>query len=128
MKIIIETIPHREQRYNTVADWYYDEDGTLRIKISETGDDRMNRSLGLHEYIEEGLCKARGITQKQVDDFDMSFQKINPSEEPGDQPSAPYHKEHVFATAHEISFLKEQGVDPKEYDRKLDEIYEGGVS
>ena len=35
MKIIIETISSRNQRYPTPGDWLYDDDGTLRIKISD---------------------------------------------------------------------------------------------
>ncbi len=31
MKIIIETIEHTTQRYETCGDWYYTEDGTLHI-------------------------------------------------------------------------------------------------
>ena len=34
MKIVIETIPHAQQRYPTCGDWYTDDSG-LHIKVSE---------------------------------------------------------------------------------------------
>ena len=38
-KIIIESVPHDSHRYETVGDWYREEDGTLRIKVSDMGNE-----------------------------------------------------------------------------------------
>ena len=45
----------------------------------------------IHELTEMVLCIDRGVTFKAVDRFDMEFEGAG---EPGDDPKAPYHREH----------------------------------
>lgn len=102
MKITIETIPNDQQRYPTAGDWYYDEKGDLHIRVSMLGDWRMESLVAIHELVEVLLCKHRGITQEQVDRFDIEFEKNRGDEdnrEPGDEPNAPYQREHCLATS-----------------------------
>lgn len=125
MKIIIETIPHDTQRYSTCGDWYFEEDGTLRIKVSDTGNDDYAALVGLHELVEVLLCKKRGITTEQVDEFDKAFEASREEgneDEPGDDPKAPYRKEHFFATNIEALMSAELGVNWQEYESKLNEM------
>ena len=51
MKIIIETIPHDHQRYNTVGDWQFSPDGTLHVKVSEMDDWRHEALIAVHEVV-----------------------------------------------------------------------------
>lgn len=89
-RIVIEVIPQTAQRYDTLGDWYYDEERVLYIKCS--GDDHEAALLvGLHELIEAWLCADRGITQEVVDQFDLKWGEVG---EPGDDPRAPYYVEH----------------------------------
>ena len=77
----------------------------------------VNRqTIALHELIEAWLCRKRGITQQQVDNFDFAnCDKVPPDIELGDYPEAPYQTEHRFAMliehimAHELG-LKGYGV------------------
>lgn len=96
MDVTITTIPHAFQRYDTIGDWQYDMDSDhLRISVSQFGNNLYEQAVAFHEYAEALGCIKAGITTKMVDDFDMSFTGEG---EPGDDPRAPYHRQHVVAT------------------------------
>lgn len=87
------TIEHARQRYPTYGDWVEQGDGTvLRVYVSRTPNERMNVLLMVHELVEALLCRAEGITQREVDDFDTG--PGAQSTDPGTLPHAPYHKQH----------------------------------
>ena len=122
MEILIKTIPHKKQRYETVGDWVVEPDGTLKIFVSEMGDSDYNFLVALHELVELYLCQKRVIKQEAVDKFDIEFEKNRPEgdeSEPGDHPDAPYRKEHFFATNIERMIALELGVDWKLYDKAV---------
>lgn len=119
MKITIETIPHKEQRYETVGDWYFEENGDLHIKVSQFGDWRSPALVAVHELIEVLICKHHGIDQKAVDEFDMKFKGEG---EPGDDPNAPYATEHCFATGIERLLAGALGLKWKIYEEELNEL------
>lgn len=119
MKITLETIPHEQQRYETAGDWFFDEEQNLTIRVSDTGDWRFNAMVAVHELIEVLLCKARGITQEQVDIFDLSYKGEG---EPGDEPNAPYQNEHNFATSVERMLCAAFNIPWAEYDGKLEQL------
>ena len=122
MNITIQTIPHKEQRYDTVGDWQFTEAGDLTITVSAMPDWRYEALVAFHEFAEALLCQARGITAEQVDAFDKAF--IPPAGwsaflEPGDDPAAPYRKEHFFATTVERMLAAEFGFDWHTYDEAV---------
>lgn len=98
MRVVIETIPHAEQRYPTVGDWLWsDDETTLTIRVSDMGDWRSEMLVALHELVEVILCKAGGVEQQAVDAFDIEFERKRAArnlDEPGDDPAAPYRDEH----------------------------------
>lgn len=132
MKIMIETIPHDNQRYETVGDWVFlappyvaEGDLGISITVSELGDWRYNALIAVHELVEVLLCKQRGITQEAVDAFDKNFELNRPEgneDEPGDAPDAPYRKEHFFATNIEALLSAELGVNWQEYEAKVNSL------
>ena len=125
LKILIETIPHEEQRYATVGDWFIDPDGTIHIRVSDLGDYRKEVAIAIHELIEMMLCRDRGITQDEVDVFDKQFEASRVEgndDEPGDDPEAPYVNEHCFATGIERLLIAEFGLSWKEYDDKVNSL------
>lgn len=125
MRIIIETIPHKDQNYSTVGDWRRDADGTLQIRVSEEIGDKMAFLVALHELIEVSLCEDRRITCEAVDKFDKKFEanrRKGDFSEPGDSPSAPYRKEHFFATSIERLVAAELNVDWAKYDQKINNL------
>ena len=125
MRIIIETISNKDQRYPTVGDWYYDPDGTLHIKVSEMGHHEMEAAVAVHELVEVLLCRHRGIAQSEVDRFDEEFEAKRQEgdvSEPGDDRNAPYHKEHCFATGIERLLISELDIAWKAYDDTVNSL------
>lgn len=125
MKITIETIPHEQQRYPTVGDWQYDESGNLTIRVSQLSDWRREALIAVHELVEVILCKGVGLSQEAVDAFDIAFEKKRAPDddsEPGDNPNAPYRRQHCFATAVERMLCAELGVSWEEYEEELSSL------
>lgn len=121
--IIFKAIKHKAQRYETVGD-FYKSHGVQNFRVSKMDAD-SEFLVFLHELIEWYLTQRRGITQKQVDEFDMQFERdrkaglYSDDVEPGDSIDAPYMKEHKFATTVERMLARECGVDWEEYDKKV---------
>lgn len=125
MKVTIETISHAEQRYPTVGDWLFDAKGDLTIKVSQLSDWRLEMLVAIHELAEVLICKHRGITQEEVDKFDAAFESSRPDGdrcEPGDDPGAPYVREHCVATGIERVMAAELDVNWKQYERELEDL------
>lgn len=123
MNITINTIPQQDQRYATVGDWWFTEEGDLQIRVSEMGNWKYEALVAFHELAEVLLCKDRGITTEMVDAFDIQWEKDHPDQvlgggakEPGDDPACPCRKEHFFATTVERALSAELGVDWSKYD------------
>lgn len=125
MDINIRTIPHSEQRYPTVGDWWFDEAGNLQIRVSKMSDDRFESLVAFHELAEVLLCRKAGVTQEDADDFDIAFENeraagLHPQDaEPGDSDDAPYREQHSMATALERALSVALGVNWKEYDDEV---------
>jgi len=109
----LRVLPHRAQRYDTEGDWIW-HDQTLEIRISrEVGehDPRYGVLLFVHELIEALLCRADGITTACVDAFDLAY----PGADPGEDPAAPYHRQHMSAEAAERALADYLGIDWQDY-------------
>jgi len=110
----LHVLPEKEQRYDTEGDWLW-QHNTLEIRISREVDEedpRYAMLMFVHELIEALLCRSAGVTGAQVDAFDMSYRKGG---EPGDDPAAPYHPQHVAAEAAEHALANQLGVNWEEY-------------
>lgn len=127
MKIIIETIPHDQHRYTTVGDWFYEPDGTLRIKVSQLSDWRREALIAVHELVEVLLCRHDGVTTEDVDAFDKAFEHAREpgnEDEPGDSPAAPYVNQHCVATGIERILAAALDVQWKPYEQELCDLPE----
>lgn len=135
MKILIETIPHSEQRYPTVGDWQWKtafkaklsenwdpSEQVLHIKVSEMSDWRYEALVGLHEAIEALLCKRAGVTEEQVDVFDYNFSLAGFKGEPGNDEHAPYYRQHIFATLVETQTAIELNVNWDKYEKEVNSL------
>jgi hypothetical protein len=138
-KIVIEVIPQASQRYETIGDYWWEGD-TLHIRVSDCGDPRYAACVALHEFVESTICQHRGIDEPQIMAFDKAFEasrKVTtlPSgevqfvegpdldAEPGDDPAAPYGKEHRFAENLERLYAAELGVNWAQYDADLCKVW-----
>lgn len=71
--VVIKTIPHNQQRYDTIGDWLVD-GTTLTIYTSELGDWRMSTACALHEMAEALLCVQDGVKEETVSEFDKMYE------------------------------------------------------
>jgi hypothetical protein len=78
--------------------------------------------IAIHELIEAALCEVAGITEKQVDEFDMSAEIQDFAGEPGDLHDAPYYRQHQIASGIERLLAAEMGVDWLTYERHISEV------
>jgi hypothetical protein len=132
MKITIEVIPHKKQRYDTVGDWFWTNEGKpgeeLTIRVSNMKDRRYVMLVAMHELAEVMLCREAGVTQAQVDEFDMEFEKQRKNSitllnaEPGDNRFAPYQEQHCIATGIERILAAAMGVKWQDYETELNSL------
>ena len=113
MKTEIISIPTSSMRNNYVGDYQHFGD-LLEITVIELSDWRHEFLIALHELIEEAVTRHRGIKEPDIAAFDKAHLD---SDDPGMLPDAPYHQEHVLATAIEMLVARELGVDWDEYGR-----------
>lgn len=129
MNVSIKVIPHKEHRYPTVGDWWFDASkSTIEIRVSDMNNWRYEMLVAVHELIEVLICKHKGITTKQVDKFDMQFEKERAQgkhpdyAEPGDQPKAPYRDQHCIATGVERILAACLGVCWEHYAQAIESL------
>jgi hypothetical protein len=125
---LLWTIPHSFQAYSTAGNYQWTKEGLLLIFVSEIGNQDYEYLVMLHEYVEAHLCKRNGVTQKQIDDFDINFEKEREVglhgefDEPGDDKSSPYYKYHQVATKIERMMCKELGIKWSDYDNAVNSL------
>lgn len=127
MNIHIEVIPETEMRPGVSGgDWFWDSAGDLQVRVSPLSDWRREILLAIHETVEAILCKFNGVPQADVDSFDIAYDQAHPIDlNAGDDPDAPYSREHCFATAVERILAAEMEVNWFEYDSELCIKYPG---
>ncbi len=119
MRILIESIPHKDQRYPTVGDWWTDIQGDLHIRVSQMQDPKHMQLVAIHELIEALLCKATHVDQIEVDRFDQTYTGDG---EPGDDPRAPYYQQHQVASGIEQLLATLMNVRWLAYGRAVDAL------
>ena len=116
LNIFVETIPHEEQRYDTVGDYFYIVDDQLVIKISEQQNKWYEYLILLHELVEIILTEHRGITEESISKFDMEHPELS---DPGSSIEAPYHDEHMMAMDIEKLICSQLNIDWEKYNENL---------
>jgi len=125
LDIKMRTINHDEHPYPTVGNYADTQTGGRLITVSGMANEDYEFLVALHELIESQLCKKRGITNEDINAFDIQFEKEREEgkhkddEEPGFDPKAPYVREHTLATRIEKMVAKELGVDWTAYDNTV---------
>lgn len=128
MEIHIKTIAHEKQRYETVGDYWYDDEGILQVRISDMGDKFYETMVAIHEIIEEALTLRRGLTEPEIKVFDEAFEKARTlglkrdDEEPGFSNDAPYLIEHTFATSVEMGMCAMAKISWNDYDHTVNSL------
>ena len=102
-------------RYSTCGDWEFLPSGTLHASVPDYGAKHDSAFLvALHEIVEGWLCKKDGVQEFEVSGFDKNHPEL---EEPGDSPDAPYHKQHMVATAVERLVCDALGLNWDEHEK-----------
>ncbi len=116
----MRTIPNESQDYKTIGNWKTTPYGVDLILVSNMDNDDYEFIVGVHELVEQYLCKKRGISDEAVTEFDKAHLD---HENPGDLKEAPYHKEHMAASVVETFLIHELGIDLKEYEDTMSALY-----
>ena len=129
-RIYIEFIPHALQRYDTCGDYRTEVCGyedaryvQTRISVSLMPDKRWMLLVAIHELIEWALCDQAGISNEDIDAFDIcgaGHAIALDNLEPGDDIRAPYYRQHQVATGIERILAAELRVDWAAYGRYLE--------
>lgn len=126
VNINVKVIPHHTQRYETIGDWYFTDRGqTLNVFVSELGNNEMEFLVAFHEQAEAMLCKSRGISEPAITEFDKLFEarrEAGNTDEPGDDPMAPYKREHFFSTSIERLMAAELKIDWRKYEEAVNSL------
>lgn len=123
--IAVRVIPHAEQRYPTVGDYWQEADGTWQIRISRMSDPRYEMLVLIHELHELRWALDHGVTMEEIDDFDIAFEKARAAgdeDEPGDDPRCPVYEGHQQATAVERVAAALMGVDWNTYAEAVESL------
>lgn len=97
------SVPEEMIRCDQTGDWSYS-DYSITAFVSEKCCPESQLAILIHELVEAYLCKRDAIKESEVCDFDEMFEKERKSglhketEEPGDDPRAPYREQHMAAT------------------------------
>ena len=124
MNILIRRVRHSDQPYATVGSWSYPADDRLVILVSDVRNPDEEFLIALHELVEAYLCHKHSVSDESVREFDIAYNKSGRQGEPGDDPSAPYHREHVYATAVERLVAGELGVKWSDHEHAEDNVQE----
>ena len=128
LQYILKVIPHSWQDYPTIGNYFYIKGGTIVIFCSDMKNNDYHQLIFAHEMFEVALVIKRKINIKEIDKFDINFEKEREKglhgkdDEPGDNKSAPYHKEHVFATKLEKLLAKEMDVNWEDYSKTVSNL------
>jgi hypothetical protein len=117
--IEVKEIEHSSQRYDTYGDWQFDADGRLNIKVSKTRNEWDSYLLAIHEIIEAVLCRYAGITEEEVDKWDLDHPY---SDDPGAISGCPYASQHSIAFAVEKMLADKIKRNWREYEKELESL------
>ena len=124
LNFVVKTVPHKDQRYNTVGD-YYHKDGVDHLIVTEDQDPVYEMAVALHELAEWSWARDHSVTDADIDAFDTMFEeeikagKHPEDAEPGDDPRCPVYAGHQMASALERTFIAAMGRDWQTYNKSL---------
>jgi len=89
---------------------------TLVVKIVDQENDLYNRLLLIHALVEHTVAQMTGVTDSQIDGFDMNYQGDG---EPGDDVDAPYRDAHCLGVAVERMICAHLHVPYTQYEKDI---------
>jgi hypothetical protein len=139
MKLNIEIIPHHEQRYETVGDWWLDREGVLQVRISRLSMHRYEILVLIHELVEifiewhrrtqRGLDDTKSLLEltSETDEFDILYEKRrkrgDKESEPGCETECPVYNGHMAASAIEHVAALIFGINYNDYANEIANLH-----
>lgn len=121
-RIVIDFVPQEQMREaGSCGDWFRLH-RSLHIRATLESAEAFGTVhapflVALHELVEAYLCGAQGVDERDVDAHDALFEtergngEHGEGDEPGDDPRAPYRRQHRFAMLVEHLTARELGLD-----------------
>lgn len=111
----------KDHRYRSIDDWDNPSetlDGLIfSTQTADMGNMDYNFLVLMHALVEQYLCHKHKITDEQVTGFDMAHPEMD---DPGEDPKAPYHKQHQIANDIESTLSVALGVKWFDYETAID--------
>jgi hypothetical protein len=119
-RIRVDFVEQSIQRYPTVGD-YVECNAFVNFRITDMHNPIYSAAILLHELVEKILNDRDGIPDSDVDAWDFGEGADLP--DPGLDPRAPYHRNHMIADAIERSFIALAGEDWVRYEEAIDKLF-----
>jgi len=119
MKIAIITIDPSENRYGTVGDWIFANNGDLLVTTTRCGNKDTELLVAVHELVEAYLCRRDGIDEEVVSAWDIAHPD---AEEPAEVEGSPYFNHHACAIEVEKVICKYLNIDWEEHQQRVADI------
>ena len=111
----------KEHRYKSIDDWTDPSDTpdglVFSTQTADMGNMDYNFLILIHALVEQYLCHKHKIKDEVVTKFDMDHSQLD---NPGENPKAPYHKEHLIANDVEAMLSVALKVDWTKYEEAID--------
>lgn len=118
--IIITQVDHADHRYPTTGDYEEVRPGVWSIRVTKMRDWRHWFLVGLHELVEMALTIKAGISEQEITAWDNLH---SDEDEPGDNLSCPYRRQHAFALYIEEELCWAMGMSWSKHQRALDRLW-----
>lgn len=125
MNIVIKSAPQEKIRADQCGDWWVFGPNDILVHVLETMSPESQFAVAIHELVEAYLCRKDGITDESVCRFDEQYEaerkegKHNSHDEPGDDPRAPYRKQHSAATFAERAICHAVDINWDHHDQSI---------
>lgn len=112
----------KDHRYASIDDYFdpiiHNEDALIfRTTVGNMGNTDYEFLVFIHAITEQYLCYKHKVKDAEITKFDMDNPQLD---DPGNDPKAPYHLEHMVANDIEATLSVALGVDWKKYEDAIE--------
>ena len=113
------------ERFRTLGDYEEVSPGHWIVRAAKLPCWKMTMLILIHELAELLATQSAHIPEPNILQFDLMFEREQPGrdDEPGDDRRAPYMRQHSFASGIERLFAAEMGVNWKQYEDAIDDLW-----
>lgn len=131
IQFVCLTLPWKQlPDYPDIGSWKVNADNSPAfVGAADTGDDRSNMAILLHEIVEVFLCWVHGVKEEDVTAFDKKWffeqgqGKHKEDDEPGYDPRSPYRDWHLVAERFEREFITQCGMMWEHHEQNCNNVF-----